>query len=158
MSKVKVASDDEMDDLDDLLSLSGDGINTPLIKNTDVDGLKEAANDIKNHKPKKPLKVGVVDDEDTTAKKAKAKQDAIDAKKALQEKKKADKINAPARENKGEWVRFKNNAGKEIVGPGVLYYVCRMNGKLYYKEASQVEILENPNIEVPFPKRDTLED
>lgn len=42
---------------------------------------------------------------------------------------------------KGEMVTFKNKKGERITGMGVLYYVARMNGKLHYKEASQVQIL-----------------
>lgn len=45
------------------------------------------------------------------------------------------------RELKGEMVTFKNKAGDQITGLGVLYYVTRSNGKLHYKEASQVSIM-----------------
>lgn len=45
------------------------------------------------------------------------------------------------REYKGEMVTFTNKAGQRIIGPGVLYYVARMDGKLHYKEKSQVVIL-----------------
>lgn len=54
---------------------------------------------------------------------------------------KVPKAPSAPRELKGEMVKFKNKSGQEIVGPGVLYYVARMNGKLHYKEASQVTIL-----------------
>lgn len=42
------------------------------------------------------------------------------------------------RELKGEMVTFTNKSGARITGLGVLYYVARMDGKLHYKEASQV--------------------
>ncbi len=42
---------------------------------------------------------------------------------------------------KGTMVAFRTKDGKVVVGMGVLYYVARMDGKLHYKEASQVTIL-----------------
>lgn len=42
---------------------------------------------------------------------------------------------------KGTMVAFKNKAGDVITGLGVMYYVARHNGKLHYKEASQVVML-----------------
>lgn len=45
------------------------------------------------------------------------------------------------RQLKGEMVTFKTSKDKTVVGMGTIYYVARMNGKLYYKEASQVHIM-----------------
>lgn len=42
---------------------------------------------------------------------------------------------------KGQMVAFKNKKGEQIVGMGSLYYVARFEGKLHYKEASQVVVL-----------------
>lgn len=64
----------------------------------------------------------------------------LSAKKEQKETKVPKAPSAP-REVKGVMVKFKNKAGQEIVGPGVLYYVTRCNGKLHYKEASQVTLL-----------------
>lgn len=45
------------------------------------------------------------------------------------------------KELKGVPVEFKNKAGETIKGNGVMYYVVNLNGKLHYKEASQVTLL-----------------
>jgi hypothetical protein len=45
------------------------------------------------------------------------------------------------REVKGVWCAFKNKKGDKIVGKGVEYMVARMDGKLHYKEKSQVIFL-----------------
>jgi len=59
------------------------------------------------------------------------------------------------RVNKGVMVRFTNKAGQTITGMGVEYYVARMNGKLHYKEASQVTILPDDWKEGdPIPTKD----
>lgn len=60
----------------------------------------------------------------------------------MQTKLKALKAEAkPKKESKGIPVTFKNKAGEVISGPGVLYYVVRQDGKLHYKEASQVTVV-----------------
>jgi hypothetical protein len=46
-----------------------------------------------------------------------------------------------ARVVKGVMVAFKNKKGETITGPGVVYYVARHDGKLHYKEGSQVVFL-----------------
>lgn len=46
-----------------------------------------------------------------------------------------------ARVVKGVMVAFKNKKGETIIGPGVVYYVARADGKLHYKEGSQVVFL-----------------
>lgn len=44
--------------------------------------------------------------------------------------------------NKGTPCTFQNKAGETITGLGVLYYVVNLNGKLHYKEASKVTVLD----------------
>lgn len=59
------------------------------------------------------------------------------------------------RELKGQLVRFKNKKGEEITGMGVLYYVVRFEGKLHYKEASQVKEIqpaEQPDLDISVIK------
>ena len=46
------------------------------------------------------------------------------------------------RELKGVMVRFRNQKGEIITGLGVKYYVVRFEGKLHYKEASQVTFID----------------
>jgi hypothetical protein len=46
-----------------------------------------------------------------------------------------------SRPGKGVNVAFYNQKGQLIAAPGVLYYVTRMDGRLHYKEASQVTML-----------------
>ncbi len=61
------------------------------------------------------------------------------------------------REIKGQLVRFKNKKGEEITGMGVLYYVVRFEGKLHYKEASQVKEVqpaEQPDLDIPPPNKE----
>ncbi len=62
--------------------------------------------------------------------------------------------------NKGVMVRFTNKAGQTITGMGVEYYVARMDGKLHYKEASQVTVLPDDWKEGdPIPgKEDSIAD
>lgn len=45
------------------------------------------------------------------------------------------------RVSKGKMVTFLTQKGQRITGYGVEYYVTRCNGKLHYKEASQVVFL-----------------
>ena len=74
-----------------------------------------------------------------------AEQTEIETLKAQIAQLEADKA-AKQRKLKGQLVTFKNQKGEVIKGYGVLYYVARMNGKLFYKEASQVTILPNEPI------------
>lgn len=56
------------------------------------------------------------------------------------------------RDLKGVMVTFFNKKGERITGMGTLYYVTRFNGKLHYKEASQVQILPDDwNMGDPIP-------
>lgn len=48
----------------------------------------------------------------------------------------------PKKEPKGDKVEFIDGEGNVIEGYGVLYYCVRHNGKLKYKEASQVNVIE----------------
>ncbi len=52
----------------------------------------------------------------------------------------------PKKEPKGVLVSFKNQAGTEITGLGTLYYVTRSGGKLHYKEATAVHVLDEAEI------------
>lgn len=61
------------------------------------------------------------------------------------EKPKAERV------NKGVMVTFTNKAGEQITGLGVLYYVTRAGGKLHYKEASNVHVLTQEEIDA-LPK------
>lgn len=45
------------------------------------------------------------------------------------------------RQTKGMLVTFTTKKGQRIIAPGVLYYVTKCNGRLHYKEASQVQLL-----------------
>lgn len=80
-----------------------------------------------------------------TADQKKARIDAAikalkDQEKALKAELKGEKPKVD-RVLKGHMVTFRNKAGEQVTGLGTLYYVTRMNGKLFYKEASQVAIL-----------------
>lgn len=67
--------------------------------------------------------------------------------KALQAQVKALKAETKApKQLKGVKVKFKTQNGTEITGLGVLYYVTRFEGKLYYKEASAVEVLPTEEV------------
>lgn len=48
----------------------------------------------------------------------------------------------PTKRPKGDKVKFTTQKGVEVEGYGVLYYCTRFDGKLVYKEASTVEVLE----------------
>lgn len=50
------------------------------------------------------------------------------------------------KELKGDMIAFYNKKRQLIVGKGTLYYVVRFEGKLYYKEASQVTKIDNLTI------------
>lgn len=54
---------------------------------------------------------------------------------------KAKERKPSSRKLKGTMVTFKTQSGEEITGMGVLYYVTRHNGKLYYKAADAVTVL-----------------
>lgn len=61
---------------------------------------------------------------------------------AKEKKEKQAKVPKAPRDLKGVPVTFTTKGtGEQITGLGVLYYVTRYKGKLYYKEASQVHVL-----------------
>lgn len=77
--------------------------------------------------------------------------------KALRALSKGEKPKAE-RVNKGVMVTFKNKAGEQITGLGVLYYVTRAGGKLHYKEASNVHVLTPEEIEALPKESENLAD
>lgn len=66
--------------------------------------------------------------------------------KELQKQKKALKSPNMPRALKGVMVTFKNKAGVQVTGMGSRYYVVRMDGKLHYKEESQVTLMTEDEI------------
>ncbi len=127
-----VANIAENDELDDLIGPEGDAGHTlGLIPNADADGVAAAKAAKEEEKAAKAA-------EKQAAKEAKEKERA--EKKAAKEAEKAAK---GPRVLKGQPVTFTTKGtGETITGYGVLYYVVRFNGKLYYKEASQVTLLD----------------
>lgn len=128
--KVVVAEADSEKSLDELLG--SDDIETMSKEQADKEKQEKADAVAKAKKDLQDLK-------------DKAKADAIELKKKLKDEKAAlkakEKEEKAPREIKGIMVTFTNKAGETIKGKGVLYYVVRQDGKLHYKEASQVTVL-----------------
>lgn len=124
MAKATTKKDASEDSLDDLL-----GPEAPAPKKVDNEEVARLKEELQKKK----------DEAKEAAKKLKAEQK--EAAKAL---KAAEKGEKGERQLKGQKVTFTNQKGEVIEGYGQLYYVVRQGGKLHYKEASKVTVMEVP--------------
>lgn len=111
-----------------------------------------------------PVKKGAGDAEEVDSAEALTAALAGEAPAKTPKEKKEKEPKAP-RSLKGVPVTFTTKGtGEKVTGLGVLYYVTRMDGKLYYKEASQVHVLTDEEVaalntepEVALPEKKEAE-